>query len=59
MWEGFSRGAKVKLTFLFFFATFAACGVIIPQPGIEPTLPAPKARSLEHWTAREFPTLRV
>ena len=31
----------------------AACGIIIPQPGIELVAPAVEARSLNHWTARE------
>ena len=30
-----------------------ACGILVPQPGIEPALLAFKAQSLNHWTARE------
>ena len=33
------------------------CGVFIPQPGIEPRPIALKQPSLNHWTAREFPSL--
>ena len=34
-----------------------ACGILVPQPGIEPVPPAVEARSLNHWTAREVPTV--
>ena len=30
-------------------------GILVPRPGIEPRSPAVKARSPNHWTAREFP----
>ena len=33
----------------------AACGILVPQPGIEPTSPALEARSLNCWTSREVP----
>ena len=33
----------------------AACGILVPQPGIEPGPSAVKAPSPNHWTAREFP----
>ena len=33
-----------------------ACGVLVPQPGIEPGPPVVEARSPNHWTTREFPT---
>ena len=34
-----------------------SCGMwnLVPRPGIEPKPPALEARSLNHWTAREFP----
>ena len=32
-----------------------ACGILVPQPGIEPVSPALEALSLNHWTAREVP----
>ena len=48
--------------FLFFFFFFllpcAACGILVPRPGIEPTLPALEAWSANHWTAREVPGCR-
>ena len=33
----------------------AACGILVPWPGIEPTPSVVKAKSPTHWTAREFP----
>ena len=33
----------------------AACGILVPRPGIEPVPPAVEAWSLNHWTAREVP----
>ena len=44
--------------FFFFFGLLvwphcAACGILVPQPGIEPVPPAVEAQSLNHWTARE------
>ena len=40
--------------FFFFWLHHVACGILVPQPGIEPVPPAAEARSLNHWTAREF-----
>ena len=41
--------------FPFFFFGYEACGILAPQPGIEPVLPAMEGEcgSLNHWTARE------
>ena len=36
-----------------------ACGILVPQPGIEPVPLAMKAWSSNHWTAREFPSLTL
>ena len=42
--------------FLFFvFFCYMACGILVPQPGIEPRPLAVKAQNLNHWTIREFP----
>ena len=30
-----------------------ACGILVPQQGMEPEPPAMEAQSLNHWTARE------
>ena len=45
---------------IFFFGLCcAACGILIPRPGIKPVPPAVKARSPNHWTTREFPELQI
>ena len=46
----------LKLFFFFFLPCRAACGILVPRPGIEPVPPAVGARSLNHWTTREDPT---
>ena len=38
---------------LFFWLHRVACGILIPQPGIELVLSAVEAWSLNHWTTRE------
>ena len=47
--------AQTHFFFLKFFNFFAACGILFPQPGMEPGPTALKARSPNHGTAREFP----
>ena len=42
--------------FFFFWPRRAACGILVPQPGIKPAPPAVEAQSLNHWTAREVPS---
>ena len=37
----------------------AACGNLVPGPGIKPTTPALEARSLTHWTTRESEKVKV
>ena len=47
-----------KEVFLFLFIYLfgrAACGILVPQPGMEPSPPAVEEQSLNHWTAREVP----
>ena len=34
-------------------------GILVPQTGIEPKPPALEAQSLNHWTTREVPLLRI
>ena len=47
---------SVKSFFLFFFwLSHAACGILVPRPGIEPGVVAVKAPSPNHWTTREVP----
>ena len=45
--------------FLIFWPYRAACGILVPQPGIEPMPPPVEAQSLNHWTAREAPYLTI
>ena len=33
------------------------CGIFIPQPEIEPMPPVGEVQNLNHWTAREIPTI--
>ena len=35
----------------------AACGILVPRPGVEPGPSAARMGSPNHWTAREVPTL--
>ena len=34
---------------------YATCGILVPQPEIEPVPPALGQWSLNHWTTREIP----
>ena len=36
-----------------------ACGILVPWPGIESVPPAVEAWSLNHWTAREVPIIKL
>ena len=38
-----------------FWPCHMACGILVPQPGIEPRPSAVRARSPNHWITREFP----
>ena len=35
------------------------CGILVPQPGMEPVPPTMEAWSLNHWTVREAPGPRL
>ena len=48
---------RIKV-FFFFRLCCAACGTLVPQPGIEPRPMAVKAPSPNQWTAREFPGIK-
>ena len=39
--------------FFIFCPKCTACGILVPQPGIEPAPPAWEAQSLNHWTTTE------
>ena len=41
--------------FLTFWSFPMACGILVPQPEIEPIPPALEVQSLNHWTTREVP----
>ena len=42
--------------FFFFLPLPVARGILVPRPGIDPGPLAVRARSPNHWTAREFPS---
>ena len=46
---------SLTFTSCFFWPCHVACGISVPQPGIEPVPHTLKARSLNYWTAREVP----
>ena len=49
-----------KSGFIYLFRPcHVACGILVPQPGIEPVSPAMEAWSPNHWTAGEFPLYTV
>ena len=45
--------------FILFFPHHHACGILVPQPGIEPVPLAVEAQSLNHWTTREVPMSKI
>ena len=53
MVEGIRKDKEVFDLGLFFWCV--ACGILVPQPEIEPTPPAVEAQSLTHWTTRKVP----
>ena len=44
---------EINPSLFLFWPHSAACGILVPKPGIEPAPPAVEAWSLNHWTARE------
>ena len=38
-----------------YWPRYGACGILVPQPGIEPMSPAMEAQSLNYWITREVP----
>ena len=42
------------MVFFFFWPQHMACGILFPQPGIEPKPSALKVGSSNYWTSREF-----
>ena len=45
--------------FIYFWLCLKACGILVPHPGLEPTLYALQVQSLNHWTAREVPSVTL
>lgn len=41
----------------FLLLNHTACGILVPQPGIEPVSSAVKEQCPKHWTTWEFPPL--
>ena len=41
--------------FFFFWQCCTACGILVPQPGIEPVTLELEVWNLNHWTTREVP----
>ena len=56
-WNHILRTADRQKGFFFFFfwPHRMACGILVPQPGIEPGTMAVKMLSPNHWTTRKFP----
>ena len=50
-----TRSPKLALSLSFFWLHRMAHGILVPQPRTEPAPSAMKARSLTHWTTKEFP----
>ena len=49
-----------KENFFFFFCPYlTACGILVPQPGIEPGPTAVKAPNLNPWVIREDPVFKL
>ena len=44
---------------LFLWPCYAACGNLVPQPGIEPMSPALGAWGCNHWTIVEVPSISL
>ena len=54
------EGCRVLNPFFFFFTFWpchTACGILVPQPRVEPRPPSVKVQSLNLWTTREAPPL--
>ena len=45
----------IIIFFRFSWLCHTACGILVPQPGIEPAPPAVEVWTFNHWTAREVP----
>ena len=48
-----SLSEKRNIPLFFVWPHHTAFGILVPQTGIEPVLPALKVQDLNHWTTRE------
>ena len=58
MWNIFKvfiEFATILFWFMFWYFGHKACGILAPQPGIEPTPSALEGEVFNHWTTREVP----
>ena len=56
-WVNKDGKALFLFSFFFFLPHHAACGILVPWPGIKHIPPALKVWSLNHRTSREFPKM--
>ena len=56
---GFYKKPIIYIQFFLFWPRPTACGILVPQPGIEPGPMAVKAPSPNDWTARELLNLGI
>ena len=47
------------MDFFFLQLSHVGCRILVPWPGIEPTLPALGAWCPNHWTTKEVPTVDI
>ena len=45
--------------YLFFWLYHTACGVLVPQPEMEPAPPAVDVWSLNQWVTRKIPGIKL
>ena len=50
---------QLYFIYLFIWPHHAVCGILVPQPGIEPMSLALKVQNLHRWTTREVPDSSV
>ena len=48
---------KAPYPFFFLALCAVACGILVPQPGIERMPPAVEVRNFNNWTLREVPLI--
>ena len=42
-----------------FLAACTACRILVPRPGVEPSLPVAEGWDLNHWTVRKSPDIHI